>query len=117
MSGCGPASLSSLRVISRSQGRADGASADRAGGAQRPLRLVIRPDDTVERRAVEVAAVQDGIAVVTKGLSPGERIVVEGQYRLTNGSRVKPVHPSRARASPEFLHIMTHPTRCKGNSG
>ena len=54
---------------------------------------IIKPDDTVERRAVEVAAVQDGIAVVTKGLSLGERIVVEGQYRLTNGSRVKPTAP------------------------
>jgi membrane fusion protein, multidrug efflux system len=50
---------------------------------------VIKDDNTVERRAVEVAAVQDGIAVVTKGLSPGERVVVEGQYRLTNGARVK----------------------------
>ena len=50
---------------------------------------VIKPDDTVERRAVEVAAIQDGIAVITKGLSPGERVVVDGQYRLTNGARVK----------------------------
>jgi multidrug efflux system membrane fusion protein len=54
---------------------------------------VIKPDDTVERRPVEIASIQDGIAVVTKGLSPGERIVVDGQYRLTNGSRVKPVAP------------------------
>jgi membrane fusion protein, multidrug efflux system len=54
---------------------------------------VIRPDDTVERRAVDVAAVQNGIAVVTKGLSPGERIVVSGQYRLTDGARVKPSAP------------------------
>ena len=46
---------------------------------------VIKDDDTVERRAVEVAAVQDGIAVITKGLAPGEKVVVDGQYRLTNG--------------------------------
>ena len=32
---------------------------------------------------------QDGIAVMTKGLTPGERVVVDGQYRLTNGARVK----------------------------
>jgi membrane fusion protein, multidrug efflux system len=50
---------------------------------------VIKPDDTVERRAVDVASIQDGIAVITKGLSTGERIVVDGQYRLTNGARVK----------------------------
>jgi multidrug efflux system membrane fusion protein len=50
---------------------------------------VIKADNTVERRDVEVAAVQDGIAVVTKGLEPGEKVVVDGQYRLTNGARVK----------------------------
>jgi multidrug efflux system membrane fusion protein len=50
---------------------------------------VIKEDNTVERRAVEVAAVQDGLAIIGKGLSPGERIVVDGQYRLTNGARVK----------------------------
>jgi len=50
---------------------------------------VIKPDSTVERRVVEVASIQDGIAVVTKGLAPGEQVVVDGQYRLTNGARVK----------------------------
>jgi membrane fusion protein, multidrug efflux system len=59
---------------------------------------VIKPDNTVERRAVDVASVQDGLAVITKGLNPGERIVVDGQYRLTPGARVKilPAHPANA---------------------
>src|SRR5215472_4164060 len=39
---------------------------------------VIKPDNTVERRAVEVASIQDGIAVVTKGLAADERVVVDG---------------------------------------
>jgi multidrug efflux system membrane fusion protein len=55
---------------------------------------IIKPDNTVERRAVDVASIQDGIAVVTKGLTPGERVVVDGQYRLTNGARVTPQAPS-----------------------
>jgi multidrug efflux system membrane fusion protein len=50
---------------------------------------VIKPDSTVERRAVEVAAMQDGVAVVTKGLAIGEKVVVDGQYRLTEGARVR----------------------------
>ena len=50
---------------------------------------VIKPDNTVERRAVEVASMQDGIAVISKGLNVGEKIVVDGQYRLTDGARVK----------------------------
>ena len=51
---------------------------------------VIKPDNTVERRAVEVASMQDGLAVITKGLAAGEKVVVDGQYRLTEGARVNP---------------------------
>ncbi|HLZ03108.1 MAG TPA: efflux RND transporter periplasmic adaptor subunit [Bradyrhizobium sp.] len=58
-------------------------------GADGHFVYVIKPDDTVERRAVEVAAVQDGKAVITKGLKPGEPVVVEGQYRLNNGARIR----------------------------
>ena len=54
---------------------------------------VIKDDDTVERRAVEVANVQDGVAVIAKGLAGGEKVVVEGQYRLTQGARVKVAAP------------------------
>ena len=55
---------------------------------------VIKDDSTVERRDVEVAVVQDGIAVVTKGLSVGEKVVVEGQYRLNKGARVRVSAPA-----------------------
>ena len=51
---------------------------------------VIKPDNTVERRAVEVASMQDGLADISKGLTPGEKVVVDGQYRLTEGARVNP---------------------------
>ena len=51
---------------------------------------VIKPDNTVERRDVEIASIQDGIAVVTKGLAANERVVVDGQFRLTEGARVNP---------------------------
>jgi len=50
---------------------------------------VIKDDGTVERRNVEVASMQDGVAVIDKGLSPGEKIVVDGQFRLTEGARVR----------------------------
>jgi membrane fusion protein, multidrug efflux system len=59
---------------------------------------VISSNDTVQRRAVEVAAVQNGFAVVSKGLTPGEHVVVEGQYRLTDGARVR-LLPSKATGS------------------
>ena len=55
---------------------------------------VIKPDNTDERRVVEIASMQDGIAVVTKGLNIGEKIVVDGQYRLTEGAKVKITEPA-----------------------
>src|SRR5215468_2532088 len=55
---------------------------------------VIKPDNTVERRSVEVASIQDGIAVITKGLAANERVVVDGQFRLTEGARVNPTAAS-----------------------
>jgi multidrug efflux system membrane fusion protein len=58
-------------------------------GADGKYVYVVKPDETVERRVVEIADVQDGIAVVSKGLQPGETVVVDGQYRLTKGARVR----------------------------
>ena len=63
-------------------------------GANGHFVYVIKPDNTVERRAVEIAAVQDGKAVIAKGLEPGERVVTEGQYRLDNGARIR-ILPAR----------------------
>ncbi|HTW52765.1 MAG TPA: efflux RND transporter periplasmic adaptor subunit [Stellaceae bacterium] len=57
---------------------------------------IIKPDDTVARRPVEVAAVQDGLAVIDKGLEPGEKVVVDGQYRLTEGARIRDAGKSGA---------------------
>jgi multidrug efflux system membrane fusion protein len=42
---------------------------------------------------VHVAARQNGIAVIDEGLSGGERVVTDGQYRLTNNAKVK-IQPS-----------------------
>lgn len=56
---------------------------------------VIKPDGTVQRRTVTVAARQDGIAVIAKGVNAGEKVVVGGQYRLTNNTRVK-IEPAGA---------------------
>jgi len=49
----------------------------------------IKPDKTVERKDVDVALTQDGEAVIDKGLAPDDTVVVDGQYRLTKGSKIK----------------------------
>lgn len=68
-------------------------------GADGHFVYVIKPDNTVERRAVEVASVEDGKAVIAKGLEPGERVVVDGQYRLDNGTSISILPAGKAAAS------------------
>jgi membrane fusion protein, multidrug efflux system len=58
-------------------------------GAEGYYAYVVKPDNTVERRTVEVAIMQDGIAVIANGLAAGEKVVVDGQYRLSNGARIR----------------------------
>jgi multidrug efflux system membrane fusion protein len=58
-------------------------------GAAGYYAYVIKPDNKVERRTVEIVGFQDGTAIVGKGLEVGEKVVVDGQYRLTNGASVK----------------------------
>lgn len=50
----------------------------------------IKPDDTVEASPVTVRHVSEGIAIIADGLVPGDRIVVDGQYRLQSGARIEP---------------------------
>ena len=59
---------------------------------------VIGNDDTAKRRPVTVVANQEDVAVISKGLESGDRIVVEGQYRLIDGAKVKIGTPSQAQA-------------------
>ena len=62
---------------------------------------VLDPGETVHRKSVKVAAIQDGIAVVTEGLAPGERVVVKGQYRLIEGALVNAVPPGDSASSTD----------------
>ena len=51
--------------------------------------FVIKDDQTVDIRPVKVGPIEQNVAVVEEGLTPGERVVVEGQFKLQKGSRVK----------------------------
>ena len=50
--------------------------------------FVVR-EDRVERRAVKVGAEDGGQIEIASGLSPGERLVVDGPATLSDGTRVK----------------------------
>jgi membrane fusion protein, multidrug efflux system len=49
---------------------------------------VIGLDETVHRAEVEVTARRDDIVVIEKGVAEGQRVVTDGQYRLSNGAKV-----------------------------
>jgi membrane fusion protein, multidrug efflux system len=58
-------------------------------GPNGPYVYVLNQDNTAKRSNVSVSATQEGIAVIGNGLKAGDRVVVDGQYRLTDGSKVK----------------------------
>ena len=73
-------------------------------GANGSYVYVIGPDSKVNRATVEVAARHGGVAVISKGLSGGEKIVTDGQYRLANGVRVaiQPAQPGASSAQKQI---------------
>ena len=73
-------------------------------GANGSYVYVIGPDSKVNRATVEVAARHGGVAVISKGLSGGEKIVTDGQYRLANGIRVaiQPAQPGASSAQKQI---------------
>ena len=62
-------------------------------GPQGTFAYVIKDDQTVEQRPIKVARIEEGKAIIDDGLTPGERVVVDGQYRLQPGSKIRLVDP------------------------
>jgi multidrug efflux system membrane fusion protein len=66
-------------------------------GQNGPYVYVIAPDGTAHVRPVTVAQISEGQALIDKGLQANETVVVDGQYRLTEGSRVRVLHGKAAK--------------------
>jgi gold/copper resistance efflux system membrane fusion protein len=60
--------------------------------------LVVKPDQTVEQRRVELGAGVDGLRVVRRGLAAGERVVLKGFARPGMTVNPKPVAMASATA-------------------
>ncbi|MGB8165877.1 MAG: efflux RND transporter periplasmic adaptor subunit [Chthoniobacteraceae bacterium] len=76
-------------------------------GPQGAFAFVIKADETVEIRPVKIGPIEKGQALIEEGLEFGERVVVDGQYKLQPGSKVKlsdgaskPSSPRGAGAGP-----------------
>jgi len=65
-------------------------------GQQGAFTYVINPDNTVAARAVKVAQISRGQALIDAGLTANEQVVVDGQYKLQAGSHVTILHGKAA---------------------
>lgn len=57
---------------------------------------VVSADNTVRLQPIKVALIQDGTAIIDAGLTAGERVVLDGQYKITTGTRVAAAPASAA---------------------
>jgi multidrug efflux system membrane fusion protein len=62
--------------------------------------FVVTDHATVEVRAVRVALMEDGLALIETGLKAGEEVVVDGQYKLQDGSKIRTAAPGNAGKGP-----------------
>jgi multidrug efflux system membrane fusion protein len=63
--------------------------------------FVVGDDNKVAVQAIKVSQSGDGESVVEQGLTPGQRVVVTGQYRLEIGSLVQPTEAPPAASGKE----------------
>ncbi|SDA86458.1 membrane fusion protein, multidrug efflux system [Mesorhizobium qingshengii] len=63
-----------------------------------PFVYVVKPDNTVEMRPVQVALTEGENSAISEGLKSGEKVVVEGQTRLKEGAAV---HEGKASAGAD----------------
>jgi multidrug efflux system membrane fusion protein len=62
-------------------------------GQKGPFVFVTKDGQTVEMRSIKLAGSEADRLAVAKGVDAGEKVVVEGQMRLTNGARVREAPP------------------------
>src|SRR5215469_14800927 len=69
-------------------------------GPQGQYAFIVGADHKVAMRPVSVRETLNGEALIDKGLSAGETVVVKGQYRLTPGTVVSVADPNNPAAVP-----------------
>lgn len=69
-------------------------------GADGNFLYAVKADDSVELRKLEIIASHRGMTAIGKGVAAGDRVVTDGQLRLTPGATVRSRQPSGAEAPP-----------------
>jgi multidrug efflux system membrane fusion protein len=80
-----------LRLTTRHDGLTVPASVVQQG-PNGPYAWIVNPNETVAISRIKVAHISDGEALIDSGLSPNERVVVDGQYKLEPGAHVAILH-------------------------
>jgi multidrug efflux system membrane fusion protein len=62
---------------------------------------VVKADNTVQSQPIKVASIQDGLAVIDDGLAAGDRVVLDGQYKLKPGVSIVEGAAAAAKAKGE----------------
>jgi len=57
-------------------------------GPQGTYVYAVKADKTVEARTIAISLTQGNITAITSGLTPGDMVVTDGQYRIQNGTIV-----------------------------
>jgi multidrug efflux system membrane fusion protein len=68
-------------------------------GPDGPYAFAIRDDNSVEIRPLKVAASHQGRSLIEAGLKPGDRVVVDGQYRIRPGLHVIDLAQAKSQAA------------------
>ncbi|TAL88932.1 MAG: efflux RND transporter periplasmic adaptor subunit [Candidimonas sp.] len=58
--------------------------------------FVVDASNTTQVQAIHVLEIKDGMAVIDKGLHAGQRVVIDGQYKLKQGVKVTESSPQKA---------------------
>jgi membrane fusion protein, multidrug efflux system len=92
-----PGELISVRLLvdTRHNGLTVPASAVQQG-QQGAYAYVVNPDGSVTSRPIKVSQISQGQALIDSGLSPNEQVVVDGQYKLQDGTHVSILHGQAA---------------------
>lgn len=70
-------------------------------GPEGNFTFVVDANDTARVQAIHVLGIQDGLAIVDKGLQAGQRIVTDGQYKLKTGVKVTESSPQKAASTTQ----------------
>ena len=66
----------------------------------RKIVMLVKPDDTVEARAVTLGPLDQGLRVVREGLKPDDRVIIDGLQRARIGAKVTPKAPAAPTPAP-----------------